>query len=152
MKNKNILLGLKNKKNNVKTYLKNIVDAFDIDKMHSVEVINTIVRLWLLQKINRKYLSTIEPVNAIFWNRILGSIPNEKHKNIDRESCEKYVKPVLQFMNVNRMIIGHTPQFAANQSGINTACDSSLYRVDVGGSDAFDIFDSEYLKTKNPMK
>lgn len=143
---------LLNQTDKIKKILIENLDIFGIDELHPIEVINTIVRKWLLQKINRHYLGTIEPTNAIFWNRILGSIPNEKFKNVDNDTCEKYVKPVLQFLNVNKMIIGHTPQFIANQSGMNSACGNSVIRIDTGGSKAFNSFDDNYMKTGKNMK
>lgn len=136
----------------IRQQLKNSIIMLNIDTMHPIELINTIIRQWLLKKINNKYSEIIEPLNTIFWTRILGNIPNEKHKNSDILTCDKYVKPVLDFLNVNNMIIGHTPQFVANQSGINTACNGSLTRIDIGGSSAFDLFDSEYTKTGKRMK
>jgi hypothetical protein len=88
--------------------------------MHSIEVINSIIRNWLLQKINRQYLHTIEPFSDIFWTRIFGSIPLDKTQS--KETCLKYVNPVLEYFNVKNMIIAHTPQFIANQAGINNVC------------------------------
>lgn len=150
--NTNELAKLLKKSDDVREHLKENINLSDIDNMHPIEVINTIVRKWLLSKINRKYLASIDPVNSIFWNRILGSIPNEKHKNIDHDTCDKYVAPVLKFLNVNHMIIGHTPQFMSSQSGINSACDGSLTRVDIGGADVFNLFDSTYEKTGHRME
>jgi hypothetical protein len=39
------------------------------------------------------------------------------------------------------MIIGHTPQFYINDSGINGTCNNKLWRVDNGASMAFSEFD-----------
>lgn len=143
------LLGIVDK---VKECLIKNIDISDVDNMHPLEVINTVVKYWLMKKISDKYASSIDTVNSMFLNRILGNIPNEKHKNVDRETCEKYVDPVLKFFNINHMVIGHTPQFMANQSGINTACDSKLTRIDIGGADAFNLFDSTFEKTGNRMR
>lgn len=145
--NTKILHNLLDSVGDIRKYLKENIDIYGVNELHPIEVINTVIRKWLLGKINRKYLSTVEPLNAIFWNRILGSIPNEKHKNVDHATCDKYVKPVLKFLNINHMIIGHTPQFIANQSGINSACDGSLTRIDIGGANAFNMFDNN-LKNK----
>jgi hypothetical protein len=54
--------------------------------------------------------------------------------------CQKYLLPVLNTYKINNMIIGHTPQFL-NEKGINSTCDNKLWRVDIGMSDAFDVFD-----------
>jgi hypothetical protein len=42
------------------------------------------------------------------------------------------------------MVIGHTPQFVNNHSGINKTCGDNLWRVDFGGSFGFNKFDSNY--------
>lgn len=136
---------------NIKNMFKERIEIFEIGELHPLEVINMVVRKWLLKKINRKYLSSIEPLNTMFWNRILGSIPNEKHKDKDYSTCDEFVKPVLQFFNIDRMIIGHTPQFLS-QSGINSACNSSLFRIDIGGSKVFNNFDSTYTKSGKCMQ
>ena len=36
------------------------------------------------------------------------------------------------------MVVGHTPQI---DKGINSTCDKSVWRVDLGASKAFDVFD-----------
>lgn len=136
----------------IKNFFENNIEIFELDEIHPIELINTIVRKWLLGKINYKYLETLEPINTIFWNRILGNIPDEKHKNKDYRTCEKYVKPVLKFLNINKMIIGHTPQFSSTQSGINYSCDSSLIKIDIGGSKVFDMFDDVHIKMGKHMK
>lgn len=145
--NDHVLLGLMNKTNDMKKYLIKHQNIFGIDNMNPIEVINTTVRLWLFKKINRKYLSSTEVIKSLFWNRILGSIPNEKHKNVDFGTCDGYVKPVLKFLNINHMIVGHTPQYIYNQSGINSSCNGAVYKTDIGGGDSFDKFDTELEKT-----
>ena len=36
------------------------------------------------------------------------------------------------------MVVGHTPQIA---NGINSTCNDTVWRVDIGASQAFDVFD-----------
>lgn len=36
------------------------------------------------------------------------------------------------------MVVGHTPQI---ENGINSTCDDKVWRVDIGASQAFDVFD-----------
>lgn len=149
--NNTILQNILKKSDEIRRYLKEDVTAMRINELHPIEVINTIIRRWLLQKIDTADLTTYEDLNSIFWTRILGNIPNEHHRDADSKVCDKYVKPVLKILNINHMIVGHTPQFQANQSGINTACDESLIRVDIGGSEVFDLYDS-YAKTGERMQ
>jgi hypothetical protein len=75
-----------------------------------------------------------------FWPRVLGKI--QSNEAIDNIDCNKYLLPVLNIYNVNKMIIGHTPQFLY-EDGINSTCNNKLWRVDIGMSDAFDAFDSK---------
>lgn len=120
--------------------------------MHSIEVINSVLRNWLLQKINRQYLHTVEPYYDIFWTRILGSIPSDKSSVASsNETCTKYVNPVLEFFKVKNMVIAHTPQFMANQKGINNVC-NSVWRTDIGGAEVFNKYDTEWVKTGKNMK
>ena len=57
------------------------------------------------------------------------------------------------------MVIGHTPQFHANGTGIQMTCQNNdpkysmhgLYRIDFGGSHAFDIFDEKTTENRRPQ-
>ena len=148
--NTHILSDLINKSEQIKNYLVNNIQVFKLDQMHSIEIINEVVKLWLFDKLHNE--EVLENVKSIFWNRIIGSIPNEEHKNSDSETCKTHVNPVLKFFNMNHMIVGHTPQYIANQSGINYSCGSSVAKVDIGGANAFNTFDGEYVKTGKKMK
>lgn len=150
--NTNILQSFLKITEDLRSYLIKHIKIFNIDDMNPLEIVNTTIRIWLFEKINKKYLSSIETLKSLFWNRILGSIPNEKHKNVSYETCDNFVKPVLKFLNINHMVVGHTPQYMYNQSGINSSCDGSVYKVDIGGSNTFDKFDSEFEKSGNRSK
>jgi hypothetical protein len=116
----------------------NITTRYDLYK------INYGIRKWLLKHINKDYVSHI--VNSfrysMFWNRILGAIP--PNVNNEDPDCIAYLDPVLKLLDLGGMIIGHTPQFFSNNDGINSTCGNKLWRVDVGGSDAFLKFDNQY--------
>lgn len=74
--------------------------------------------------------------------RILGEIPPNINNN--DPACVDYIDPVLKLFNIGHMIIGHTPQFFKNKSGINKTCGDKLWRVDIGACNAFDKFDNSY--------
>lgn len=114
-----------------------------ISKKYGIKDINIIVKKWLLGELedNNQNLKEIlrDWDTSPFWQRILGSLP----KNLSiksSEECLKYLDPVLKIYNINNMIIGHTPQFHVNKSGINSTCSRKLWRIDVGASSAFDKF------------
>lgn len=148
IKNPEIIENLTKKEREIREILKQSCNK-QVMIMHSIEVINSVIRNWLLQKINRQYLHTIEPYYDIFWTRILGSIPSNKTES--KSTCLKYVNPVLEYFKVKNMIIAHTPQFMSSQTGINSACDS-VWRTDIGGSEVFNKYDSEWIKTGKRMK
>lgn len=98
--------------------------------------INNFVRKWLLGMIDETYVADIVMTSkhSMFWNRILGAIPYNMSN--DNEKCVKYVEPVLKILNVGHMIIGHTVQ---DDIGINSTCDDGVWKIDIGGSQAFDF-------------
>lgn len=111
---------------------------------NAIDAINHAVRLLLLSSINKKYLEEISKdleemekiQQSMFWQRIFGSIPTDAVKNMN--DCEQYVQPVLDFYHVNHLIVGHTPQYIYKE-GVNGTCNNKLWRVDIGGSQSFDI-------------
>ena len=86
--------------------------------------------------------------NSIFWNRILGYLESDKIvKNMSEdkkkrtlENCDKILKEMFQTVNINGIVIGHTPQMSEKNNGINSACNQRVWRVDIGASSAFDMF------------
>lgn len=130
--------------------------------LSDIEVINLAVKKWLSNDyIDEEYAQEMMELNSLFWTRILGSLP--KNQQIDSSSCSKDFKPILKLFNVRNMIVAHTPQFDANQTGINATCvtkkhqpgtkcmneesDNNLWRIDIGGAESFDKFDSEFRKS-----
>jgi len=198
MNNKNILSNLIKVSDEIKKILRQTISFDNIENLHAIEVVNIIVRKWLLQKLDKSYeieektFDVEEKTQSIFWNRFLGIVPDEKcFKEIDKKKikpeesnitkitentriphkeisnnptnpenpkintnqiCEEN-KIVMKFLNVDNMIIGHTPQFISLAlAGINAGCDCSVLRTDIGGSNAFNIYDATYAKTKDTTK
>jgi len=126
----------------------NLLDKLKINKKNHKEklsLINIYIRKWLVGvlKINVKTnLSGV--INSFFWNRILGNI--KTRASLDYEMCKNYVKPVLTTLEINNIIIGHTPQFILDD-GINGTCDDHVWRVDTGSSESFNPFDKTYVNT-----
>lgn len=132
--------------------LPEFIKDLNMENNEDITALNFIVSRWLLGKINKNYVEKIvgsSNSNSVFWNRILGNIPSNIHN--EHKDCAKYVMPVLNTLKVNHMIIGHTPQFHANQDGINKTCDKGLWRVDNGASSAFDGFDHYFKMKQKPM-
>jgi hypothetical protein len=123
---------------------------FNISNRGDLSSINTIVRKWLLNKNSNNINSILlEPKNSLFWTRLLGSIPPNLANNDKR--CSKNVNPVLEKLEIGSIVIGHTPQsFVKYNTGINTTCNKSLWRVDTGSSKAFNIFniDKKYISSQ----
>ena len=130
----------------------------ELASKYGVKDINNIVRLWLQNKY-KDHFSTNQEKNDIidgndfspFWNRFFGQIPSDK-PNSSLE-CKEFDK-VMKFWNVNKMIVGHTPQI---NKGINSVCNDRIWRVDTGQSYAFDpyidkSYDSERKKVLRIIK
>lgn len=107
-----------------------------------IHYLNKLIRLWLLNKLQpqqeKVLLRMLDNKVSPFWQRIHGAIP--KNKKMTDTQCAKYLKPVLETLKVNMMVIGHTPQID-NGSDVNATCfqDSKpgLVRTDGGFSRAF---------------
>ncbi|MBA42559.1 MAG: hypothetical protein CMF62_00935 [Magnetococcales bacterium] len=121
-------------------------EELELNNREDIEKLNSIVRKWLLGHVTPNYIDKIvgSSKNSMFWNRVLGNIPN--NKSMSSPDCQLYVKPVLDLFDLKGMIVGHTPQFTKNNSGISKTCDNSVLRADFGGSDAFSPFDNDFNK------
>jgi len=121
---------------------------------YSVKEINNLIRKWLLNKLEdgkelKKVLKKTD--YSPFWFRTLGQLaPNLDMEN-DGGICDKFVPPVMEIYNINNIIIGHTPQSFITDEGINSTCSNHVWRVDVGVSDAFSVYDKEKT-AKNPNR
>lgn len=136
-------------------------------KKYNVRDINLMVRKWLL-----KQFSSTKDVDGIgklkdilinyevspFWPRLLGSLPPDV--KIEDDKCVKYLEDTLHLYRCNNIIIGHTPQFYSNKTGISSTCkgvnkhnekNMGVWRIDTGSSKAFESFDSEVVsETREP--
>ena len=159
-----------NKIQEIKNILQNNITKISVSlqsggaQLHDIEILNLFIKKWLLGGIDKKYAEEMQKIDSLFWTRILGSLQKNEISDTNK-TCNSTVTPVLRTLNVRNMIVAHTPQFDMNQIGINATCvdkqsygdqaclhkDStySLWRVDIGGAEAFDKFDAEYLKTSN---
>ena len=115
--------------------LPNLANRETLDKLQKK------MSAWLMGKI--KDLPEKERINSIFWSRIYGAIP----PNMDTSNpmCQKYLIPALHTLQLERMIIGHTPQFIKHNTGINATCQNNLWRIDTGSTKAFDKFDKHLI-------
>jgi hydrogenase maturation factor len=135
----------------------NDLETHELVTTRNLLSINFKVRKYLMDQLNdENYVKAIINGNrsSLFWDRILGTLP--PNLPMSHESCQKHLTRALVTFNVSSMVIGHTPQFHANESEINSTCLNidaldGLYRVDFGGSNAFHVFDKEFLKyVSNP--
>lgn len=116
------------------------VNKFNIEGPEQLAAINYQVRKWLLGHVT---IENIKPIISSesyspFWTRIFGKLP----PNVDAtdERCIRYLGKIFELYHVERMVVGHTPQFFSNDEGINKTCGDKIWRVDVGGSGAFSPF------------
>ncbi len=118
-----------------------------------VEQVNILIKKWLLGLVQTNKVSNlIRSQDSMFWTRVLGSIPSGV--SMDYSSCQSNISKVLKIFNVDKMIIGHTPQSFLLNKDINGTCSDKIWRVDNGSSSAFDIFDENYrrFKQKHPNR
>lgn len=123
-----------------------VTDEYAVKSDKDLYALNRDIRRWLLNLINKDNISAIVKSfrYSLFWNRILGSIP--PNMSNEHPDCHNNLDKVFEMFNVGNMVIGHTPQFYANNEGINSTCGNTLHRVDTGGSGAFDKFDCKNKK------
>jgi len=116
----------------------------DLAKQFKVSQVNNLIRKWLLKKIddNNSDIDTLinTPQVSPFWTRLFGHLPSGLKKSDSR--C-KDVFDVLKIWGEDKdglkgMVVGHTPHI---DKGVNSTCDNSVWRVDLGASKAFDVFD-----------
>ena len=138
-------------------------DAKINDGKHDLIKLNAIIRKWLVGQIkddlkDQSYIKTIINGNptSMFWDRILGSLP--QNLNMNDIQCEQHLADALNIFGVKSMVIGHTPQFHPNKLGIHMTCNNveypthGLYRIDFGGSYAFNMLDDDYRRTGKIME
>jgi len=123
-------------------------------KKYKVNELNKIIRHWLLDKLEdskelRRVIKTAD--YSPFWFRTLGQLAPNIEMEDDGGICDKFVPPVMKSYNINNIIIGHTPQSFISDDGINSTCSNHVWRVDIGVSDAFSVYDKD-KSAKNPNR
>jgi hypothetical protein len=117
----------------------------ELAKKYKVGEINTLIRKWLLKKIDddNPDIDTIinTPYESPFWSRLFGHLPSGLPFTDSR--CEDSLIDIFTTWGDGKkglkgMVIGHTPQI---EKGINSTCGDKVWRVDIGASKAFDVFD-----------
>ena len=126
-------------------------------RKYNVKDINIMIRKWILKQFSSerkvKGIGTIKDILvnyevSPFWPRLLGNLPNNIPLNDDR--CMNFLQKTLDLYKCNNIIIGHTPQFYSNKSGISTTCkgineknekNMGVWRIDTGSSKAFEQFE-----------
>jgi hypothetical protein len=117
----------------------------ELAKQYKVGKVNSVIRKWLLKKIsdNDSDVETLlnSPKESPFWTRLFGHLPTGL--KADDSRCKESISEVLKLWGSDKeglkgMIVGHTPQI---ENGINSTCDDKVWRVDIGASQAFDVFD-----------
>lgn len=128
------------------------LDHLNIDGNSKLKHLNSVVRKWLLHKISEnelenKSLFINDTKVSPFWTRLYGTIP--KNVSLKSSECFDSVKTAMEVYKIGHLVIGHTPQLATNNSGINGTCyekdenDNKLYRIDGGFSKAFSILNNK---------
>lgn len=130
-------------------------------KIYNVKDINIMIRKWLLKEFSsEKEIKGIGRLKDIlvnyevspFWPRLLGNLPN--NIPFDDNRCVNYLQETLDLYKCNNIIIGHTPQFYSNKSGISTTCkgineknekNMGVWRIDTGSSKAFEQFEQNKI-------
>jgi hypothetical protein len=117
----------------------------ELAKKYKISEINTLIRKWLLKKIDddNPDIDTLinTPHESPFWTRFFGHLPPGLPFTDSR--CEDALTQIFKIWSEERdglkgLVIGHTPQI---DKGINKTCGKSVWRVDIGASKAFDVFD-----------
>ena len=125
----------------------------NISKSQSIGMINNTIRNWLL---NLDTIEDKEYINKLlggknfspFWPRIFGNLPSDLDNT--NKLCTNHVNPILKHLDLKGIVVGHTPQL---KMGINSTCSSSVWRIDVAGSQAFDkIMETDLEIDKSKIK
>lgn len=124
------------------------LDYMNLDNKTKLKYLNAVIRKWLLKKLSdlgdteNKKMFLNETEISPFWTRIYGSIP--KNVPLNSSKCFNSVRKTLEVFNIGHLVVGHTPQIAAENDWINGTCyekdkDNKLYRIDGGFSRAFEV-------------
>lgn len=114
-------------------------DKFLKTKSHKnfIKHLNEHVKQYFLNKKSEEQEIVIESKilnynESLFWNRVLGFIPSGLKYTDFR--CNNKFELVLSQIQVDKMVIGHTPYL---EEGISPTCGNKIIRIDIGASYAF---------------
>lgn len=122
----------------------NYTNKFSNKKVETINTINNSIKKWLLNtdlKKENKYITQLLSGKTLspFWPRIFGNLPTGL--DASNELCTNHVNPVLKKLGLKGLVVGHTPQLKID---INSTCSDTVWRVDVGSSQAFEkVFDRD---------
>ena len=130
-------------------FVDSLIEKLHIKGRNDLYRIGLIMRKWLLGLIDKDNIIDIinTSSHSLLWERILGGIP--PNMNSDHPDCVNHLDKALGVFKVEKMIIGHTPQYFINNIGINKTCSDKLWRIDFGGSFGFNKFDKEFTQNGN---
>lgn len=140
--------------------------AIDLAYNYKLLNMNSVIRKYLygIQKNNNDIRKLLESSKlSPLWYRKLAYIPEDNNK-----ACKNIFDPIINtlntqnnynistepIINIQGMVIGHTPNFTISNKGITTSCNNKLLKVDVGTSSAFDNFtnkDQESINARVPQ-
>lgn len=129
-----------------------ITEKNKIESRNDLEAISTEVIDWILGLTDNEKLPN--EIMDLFETRELSGNSNEEKmvKNIpantsqDNEKCQKIISTVFKKLDIDKLVIGHTPQYKYNNS-INSTCSGKIWLIDTGSAKGFNIFD-EFYKTR----
>jgi hypothetical protein len=139
--------------------------ALDLAYKYKLIDINSIIHKFLFDpsKRNDDIYTLLESSRfSPLWYRKLAFIPNDvQHGNQLNKHCKDYDKTINQLnktnnyqisseptINIKGMVIGHTPSFTVfpNSNDITKTCNDTLFKIDVGISDAFNDFSNNITR------
>jgi hypothetical protein len=128
--------------------VKESLKELDINSRDDLDILNAKFKGWMLGLIDEDMVENIIKYSegSIFWTRILGKLPPNLSPH--DEVCRNSLDEVLKVLNLNSIIIGHTPQSFLNNDSINATCGKQIIRVDNGSSNAFNPYDTQYEDTQ----
>lgn len=113
----------------------------ELIEKYKINDMNKLLALYLLDQLNNPTEFKEDFMiknNSPLWTRTFGSI------NISSNKCKKLMTPLKEVYKVGKIFVGHTPQM---DTGINSTCNDSIWRTDIGVSNAFDNVDDNIINT-----
>jgi hypothetical protein len=113
----------------------------------SIQMFNSELRKFLLYGNDN---NNINSYNSPFWDRTLGG-RDYLNKGQCKDIFENNLLQIKDFDKIKtemKIIVGHCPQFAVNQTINLVDCQeykNKIYRIDVGMSRAFDLYDMDKI-------